>query len=152
MKSDCARFVIQALSRDLLPRRRSRADRKGSWNSHLSGGQQRAEAEFLLKGRCSIRRIRMVRAMRKTRIGNILLAVGVAIGLLLLLPLSFHLREIRRSPIYDEAAGLTVLENCHGTPCYISRTDSILEDALIFTAPATLLLIAVGFFWAFPRE
>ena len=89
--------------------------------------------------------------MAKEKLGNILLAIGAATRLLLQLPLSLHLGEIRRSPIPNSGAGLTVLENCHGTPCYVSQTDSLLEDALIVTAPITLVLVGFGYHLAFRK-
>jgi hypothetical protein len=89
--------------------------------------------------------------MAKEKLGNVFLAVGTAVGLLVLLPLSLHLSEIHRSPTPNSAAGLTVLENCHGTHCYVSQLDSLLEDALIVAAPITVLLIGFGSYLASRR-
>jgi hypothetical protein len=84
--------------------------------------------------------------MDRTRIGNVVLVLGLVVFLFVLVPLGWHLGDIRSSPRPDPTHGLTVLDNCHGTACYKAPFDVLAENAIVVVVPITFILVGLGYY------
>ena len=84
--------------------------------------------------------------MRRERIGGVLLTVGLILALFVCVPLGWHLPNIRRVPSPNSSQDLTVLDDCHGTVCYVSPADKFLEDSIPIVFPITIIFVVAGYY------
>src|ERR1700722_15983450 len=90
--------------------------------------------------------------MKRQRIGNTLLVIGVILLLFVLIPIFWHLGHRQSSLKPDIALGLTALDNCYGRICYVTPLDMLIERATVIIAPITLVLCGLGYFLSMGRR
>jgi hypothetical protein len=80
--------------------------------------------------------------LKKETIGKWMFALGFGLLIFLGTPLNIDLVNMRYS--VTRTREFTVLENCHGTPCYVADTDSRLQRLNAVITPLGVVLAVAG--------
>jgi hypothetical protein len=78
----------------------------------------------------------------KLKPGGFMTAAGLLVLLFAWNPIFDHVINDPRSPVYDVRRGFVVLENCHGTPCYVTTANAEREwIAMMLLVPALVTMV-----------